>query len=118
MTTSRLCNARRKCRKCKSCSKVQRDLDADSFVNVTYVDVLGQQFVGHSVLVEDVVVCAGAGECGAEKEAEHSVPRDNNGQLDCPTMREVHQGVNSPASESTDGLPKWYGCRWCLEKLR
>lgn len=53
----------------------QRILDAEPFVKVTYIDVLCQQFVGHSVLVEDVIV----GDCtcqgGAEEESEHSVGR-------------------------------------------
>lgn len=42
------------------------NLDAESFVNVTYIDVLGQQLVGHSVIVQDVIIGAAAGECGAE----------------------------------------------------
>ncbi len=61
-------------------------LDADSFVNVTYVDILGQQFVGHSVLVENIVVCASAGERGAEQEAEHSASTVINSQLVNPSV--------------------------------
>lgn len=36
---------------------------------LTYINVFGQQFVGHFVLVEDVVVHSRAGEGGAEEEA-------------------------------------------------
>lgn len=56
---------------------MQGNLDAESLVKVTYIDVLRQQFVGHSVFVEDVVVCASASEGGTEEEAEHSVPRES-----------------------------------------
>lgn len=36
---------------------------------LTYINVFGQQFVGHFVLVQDVVVDSRAGEGGAEEEA-------------------------------------------------
>ncbi len=39
---------------------------------VTYIDVLGQQLVGHFVLVQDVVVDGGAGDGGSKEKAEHS----------------------------------------------
>ena len=39
---------------------------------LTYIDVLKQQFVGHSILVEKVVIDRAAGDGGPKKEAEHS----------------------------------------------
>lgn len=44
-------------------------LDAHSLVKITYIYVLGQQFVGHSVFIKDVVVGTGGCEGGAEEEA-------------------------------------------------
>lgn len=52
---------------------MQRSLDAESLVNVTYIDVLCQKLIGHSVLVEDVVVGASTCESGAEEETEYSI---------------------------------------------
>lgn len=39
---------------------------------LTYVDVFGQQLVGHAVFVDNVVVHAGAGGRRSEKESEQS----------------------------------------------
>ena len=44
---------------------MQRSLNAEPLVNVTYIDVLRQQFIRDSVLVKDVVVGASACEGGA-----------------------------------------------------
>jgi len=44
---------------------------------LTYVDVLGQELVGHFVLVEDVVVNKCAGNTTAEKEAENPIRRES-----------------------------------------
>lgn len=39
---------------------------------MTYINVFGQQFVGHFVLVQDVVVDSRTGEGGAEEKAKES----------------------------------------------
>lgn len=39
---------------------------------LTYINVFGQQFVGHFVLIQDVVVDSRAGEGGAEEKAKES----------------------------------------------
>ena len=39
---------------------------------ITYIYVLRQQFVGHSVLVEDVEINSRAGNGGSKKETKHS----------------------------------------------
>ena len=51
-----------------------RDLNA-----ITYIDVFGQQLVGHSVLVQDVIIDRCAGKGGAEEEAEYADSRQNQG---------------------------------------
>jgi hypothetical protein len=43
----------------------------------THVDVLGQQLVRHSVLVDDVIVEACAGDGGAEQEPKDAINPNN-----------------------------------------
>lgn len=49
------------------CAMLKSDLNAE-----TYIDVLGQQLVGHAVFLENVVVGAISRSRGAEEEAEEA----------------------------------------------
>lgn len=47
-------------------------------VEQTYINVLGQQLVCYTVLVDDVVIHSGTRGRGAEQEAQDSVAKEGN----------------------------------------
>ena len=83
--------------------------DSDLYA-ITYVDVFGQQLVGHFVLVQDVVVDACAGECGTEEETKEA---GGSGEEDTLARLTWRKGTKSKTRQMHQASA-WKGaeCRW------
>lgn len=77
---------------------------------VTYIDVLSEQFIGHSVLVEDVEIDSGTGDGGSKEEAEHSrraqISLTSFSLKESPDVKRVSIGATYPPRKAPMGCRK------------